>query len=65
MPANRVSASIGYTVNMGDFESMRFDFGVETDVSDKETTKAAMERAERLVEEVLGVHVKKAMERRK
>lgn len=64
MPQPRVSASIGYTVNMGDFESMRFDFGVEVDAKEGETAKAAMERAKGLVESVLSAEMVKAMEAR-
>lgn len=64
MPANRVTAAMGYTVNMGDFESLRIDFGVETDVGDNETTRAAMERAKKLVEDVLGEEVVKANQAR-
>ena len=58
--ADRVSASIGYTMNMGDFNSMRFDFGVETDVREGETAKAAMERAREFVSATLSTEIQKA-----
>ena len=49
---------------MGDFESLRFDFGVETDTRDGETTPQAVERAKNLVEKVLTGEMGKAMEAR-
>jgi hypothetical protein len=64
MPADRVSASIGYTIAMGDFEFMRFDFGIETDARDGEKAPAAMERAKNLVEKTLATEIAKAFESR-
>ena len=64
MAVDRVSKSIGYTVNMGNFESMKFEVGIETDVRDKEKPWDALARASAVLEAELGNDVKKAMERR-
>lgn len=40
----RVHASVGYTVNVGDFESLRIDFGVEDVKRPNETLKEANAR---------------------
>ena len=40
----RVKANVGYTVNMGDFNSIRFDFGIEDDKRPDETASEAMDR---------------------
>lgn len=60
MAADRVSKSLGYTTNMGDFESMRADVGIESDVRDGESVRDALARVSRVVEEELGKDVKKA-----
>lgn len=36
MAATRVKMSLGYTRNMGNFESLRVDVGIEVDVKDGE-----------------------------
>lgn len=64
MPADRVSKSLGYTVNMGDFESMRIDVGIESDVREGERVRDALARVSGVVESELGLDVKKAMSRR-
>lgn len=45
----RVKVNIGYTVNMGDFNSIRFDFGIEDDKRDNETTSEAHDRVFKMV----------------
>lgn len=62
--ADVVKYSVGYTVNMKDFESMRFDVGVETSVRDGETAKAAMERAKKFAQATLQEDIASAMESR-
>lgn len=60
MAADRVEKSIGYTVNMGDYESMRFDVGVASDVRDGEKVREALARVSAVVEEELGKDVRRA-----
>lgn len=40
----RVSVQLGYTKNVGDFNSLRADFGTEEDVRDDETVDEARKR---------------------
>lgn len=58
----RVRVSLGYTTNMGDFESLRTDYAVETDTLDGESADAAVARVEKLVEAKLTSEVKKLRE---
>ena len=48
--STKVSATLGYTLNLGNFQSLRVDLGVTDDVRDGETTKDAMERIYNFVE---------------
>jgi hypothetical protein len=48
-----VTVSLGYTMNIGNFESLRFDYGVTDDVRTDETIEQAVQRVEDLVETVL------------
>lgn len=52
-PSPRVRVSIGYTRNMGDFESLRYDVSVESGCLRGETTEAAYNRITAFVEEKL------------
>ena len=47
--ANRVSVNMSYKVNMGNYETLGVEFGVEVDVEPDETTAAAFERAHAFV----------------
>lgn len=47
--SDRVSASLGITKNLGNFESMRFDYSYETDLLEGETPEAGLARANELV----------------
>lgn len=49
----KVSASLGVTKNLGNFESMRFDYFYETDVLPGEGATEALERANKLVYDFL------------
>lgn len=49
----RVKASLGYTRNMGNFESLRVDVGIEDSVRDGEKATEAFERVYSLVESKL------------
>lgn len=46
----KVSATLGYTLNLGNFQSLRVDLGVVDHVRDGETTKDAMDRVYAFVE---------------
>jgi len=59
MAADRVQKSIGYTTNMGDFESMRIDVSVASDVREGEKVREALARVTAVVEEELGKDMKK------
>lgn len=49
----KVSVSVGRTVNMGNFESVRCDFGLETEIDSKkeDAIKAEFKRIKDLVTE--------------
>lgn len=49
----RVRVAVGYTKNMGDFESLRYDVAVESSPLGGETVNAAYERVAGFVEQKL------------
>jgi hypothetical protein len=56
--ANQVTASLGITLNIGNFQSARVDCGVTADVRDGETTDDAMRRVYDYVEQFVDEKVK-------
>ena len=46
----KVSVTLGYTLNLGNFQSLRVDLGVVDSVRDGETTNDAMNRVYDFVE---------------
>ena len=56
----KVKVSLGYTLNLGNFESLRIDVGVEDRVIGDENVDGAMERTYKYVEELLTVKVSEA-----
>jgi len=58
----KVKVSLGYTLNLGNFESLRIDVGVEDFVIGDENLDHAMIRTYNYVEEVLTLKVKEAKE---
>jgi len=56
----KVKVSLGYTLNLGNFESLRIDVGVEDFVIGDENLDGAMIRTYKYVEEVLTLKVKEA-----
>lgn len=50
---NRVSVSLGFTKNMGDFESLRVDVGLSSDRMDGESTVEAYRRVKDFVKSAL------------
>ena len=49
----KVSVTLGYTLNLGNFQSLRLDLGVVDSKKDSETTNEAMERVYKFVEDKL------------
>ncbi len=58
----RVSATLGYTLNLGNFQSLRVDLGVIDSVRDGETTNDAMNRVYDFVEAKVVEKVQEAKE---
>jgi len=56
----KVKVSLGYTLNLGNFESLRIDVGVEDRVIGDENIDGAMERTYKYVEELLTIKVSEA-----
>ena len=56
----KVSVALGYTHNLGNFQSIRFDFGVIDSKRDDENTEQAFERIYKFVEDKLTEKVKEA-----
>jgi hypothetical protein len=53
MEDTKVSVSLGYTLNLGNFQSLRLDLGVTDSKRDGENTDQAFERVYKFVEEKL------------
>jgi hypothetical protein len=49
----KVSVTLGYTLNLGNFQSLRLDLGVVDSKKNGETTNEAMERVYKFVEDKL------------
>ena len=56
----KVKVSLGYTLNLGNFESLRIDVGVEDRVIGDENIDSAMDRTYKYVEELLTIKVSEA-----
>ena len=56
----KISVALGYTLNLGNFQSLRFDFGVVDLKGDGENTEQAFERVYKFVEDKLTEKVKEA-----
>jgi hypothetical protein len=54
----KVKCSHGFTMNLGDFQSYRVDFGVEDDVREGESVHDAMQRVNHFVESTLEAKVR-------
>jgi hypothetical protein len=54
-----VTVSLGYTMNVGNFESLRMDYSITEDVKSDETVDEAVRRVEDKVENFLVERVKK------
>jgi hypothetical protein len=58
--AARVTVSLGYTLNLGNFQSLRIDLGVEDSERDGENVNDAFNRVYAFVEQKLTEKVKEA-----
>jgi len=56
----KVSVTLGYTLNLGNFQSLRLDLGVIDSKRDGETTDVAMERVYKFVEDTLTTKINEA-----
>ena len=58
----KVSVTLGYTLNLGNFQSLRVDLGVVDHVRDGETTNDAMNRVYDFIEAKVVEKVQEAKE---
>lgn len=58
----KVSVTLGYTLNLGNFQSLRLDLGVVDSKRDGENTDQAFERVYKFVEDKLTSKIKEAQE---
>jgi hypothetical protein len=56
----KISVALGYTLNLGNFQSLRFDFSVVDSKRNGETPDQAFERIYKFVEDKLTEKVKEA-----
>ena len=56
----KVSVTLGYTLNLGNFQSLRLDLGVVDSKRDGENTDQAFERVYKFVEEKLTAKIAEA-----
>jgi hypothetical protein len=56
----KVTVSLGYTLNLGNFQSLRIDLGIEDSKRDGENTAEAFERVYNFVESKLSEKVNEA-----
>lgn len=58
--STKVSVTLGYTLNLGNFQSLRLDLGVTDGKREGENTNDAFERVYSFVEDKLAEKVKEA-----
>ena len=58
----KVSVTLGYTLNLGNFQSLRLDLGVVDSKRNGETTNEAMDRVYAFVENKLITKIQEAKE---
>lgn len=56
----KVTVSLGYTLNVGNFQSLRIDLGIEDSRRDGENIQEAFDRVYEFVEQKLADKVKEA-----
>ena len=60
MEETKVSVTLGYTLNLGNFQSLRLDLGVVDSKRDGENTDQAFERVYKFVEDKLANKINEA-----
>ena len=60
MEETKVSVTLGYTLNLGNFQSLRLDLGVVDSKRDGENTDQAFERVYKFVEDKLAHKINEA-----
>jgi hypothetical protein len=60
--STKVSVTLGYTLNLGNFQSLRLDLGVVDNARNGETVDQAFERVYKFVEDKLTAKIKEAQE---
>ena len=60
MDDTKVSVTLGYTINLGNFQSLRLDLGVVDSKRDGENTDQAFERVYKFVEDKLTEKINEA-----
>jgi hypothetical protein len=58
--STKVNVTLGYTLNLGNFQSLRLDLGVVDSKRDGETTNEAFERVYKFVEDKLTEKIQEA-----
>ena len=58
--STKVNVTLGYTLNLGNFQSLRLDLGVVDTKRDGENTDQAMERVYKFVEDKLTEKINEA-----
>lgn len=62
MEQTKINVMLGYTLNMGNFQSLRIDVGIEDSKRDGENTNEAFERVYGFVEQKLREKIKENQE---
>jgi hypothetical protein len=60
--STKVNVTLGYTLNLGNFQSLRLDLGVVDSTRNGETVDQAFERVYKFVEDKLTLKIKEAQE---
>jgi hypothetical protein len=60
--STKVNVTLGYTLNLGNFQSLRLDLGVVDSARNGETADQAFERVYKFVEDKLTLKIKEAQE---
>jgi hypothetical protein len=60
--STKVNVTLGYTLNLGNFQSLRLDLGIVDNKREDETTDQAFERVYKFVEDKLTEKIKEAQE---
>ena len=58
--STKINVTLGYTLNLGNFQSLRLDLGVVDSKRDGETTNEAFERVYKFVEDKLTEKINEA-----